>query len=127
MSSIAGIELDDSQVVWLDEFSWSPVGQSAEADIQGGLVVEYLSPNRDGRPVTLDLGWITKATLDALIAKRDADPQELMSLVLPDARSMDVLWRHHDADPIEAEPVKQYTEYVAGDLFQTTLNLMQVL
>jgi hypothetical protein len=127
MASLDGITLDDSQVIWLDEFNWSPVGQSAETDIQGGLVVEYLSPNQDGRPVTVDIGWVTKSTLDALIAKRDAETQALMPLVLPDARSMDVLWRHHDADPIEAEPVQQFVEYMAGDYFHVTLNLMQVL
>jgi len=127
MASLDAVSFDDSQVVWLDEFSWTPVGQSAEVDVHGGLVVEYLSPNKDGRPVTLDIGWITKATLDALAAKRDAETQALMPLVLPDGRSMDVLWRHHDAEPIEAEPVQQFAEYQAGDYFQVTLNLMQVL
>ena len=127
MAGLDAISLDDSQVVWLDEFSWSPVGQSAETDIHGGLVVEYLSPNKDGRPVTLDIGWVTKATLDALAVKRDAETQGLMTLVLPDGRAMDVLWRHHDAEPIEAEPVQTFSEYMEGDFFQVTLNLMQVL
>lgn len=127
MASLDAVSFDDSQVVWLDEFSWSPVGQSAEVDVHGGLVVEYLSPNKDGRPVTLDIGWVTKKTLDALATKRDAETQALMPLVLPDGRSMDVLWRHHDAEPIEAEPVQQFAEYMEGDYFQVTLNLMRVL
>lgn len=127
MASLDSVSLDDSQVLWTDEFTGSPVAQSAEVDINGGLVVEYVGANKDGRAVTLDIGWITKATLDALVAMRDAETQSLMTLTLPDGRTMDVLWRHHDAEPIEVEPVQEFVEYADGDYFQVTLNLMQVL
>ena len=126
MADLDGITLDDDQVLWADEHNYTPVPQSVEHDINGGLVVEYVGSNKDGRPVTLYVGWITKATLDQLVTKRDADPQSLMPLTLPDGRSFDVIWNHEDL-PIQAEPVQQYTVAVDTDYFDTTLNLLQVL
>jgi len=127
VAQLETISLDDNQTIWTDEFNWSPVGQSEETDIHGGLVVEWISPNADGRPVTLDLGWITKTTLDAIVALRDAETQSIMALTLPDAREIDVLFRHADGNPVSVTAVVDRPEYASEDLFAVVLNLMQVL
>ena len=126
VASLNGIALDDSQTIWTDEYAWTPIGQSAEIDIHGGLVVEYLSPNHDGRPITLNLGWIRKTTLSALEALRNSDPQEIMTLTLPDGRTFDVLWRHHDSTPIDAQPVTDFAISADTDFYEASLRLMEV-
>lgn len=124
-TSLNGIALPAETTRWIDENDWTPVGQSEEIDIHGGLVVEYVSPPADGRPVTLHLGWITKIVLDQLKALRDAETQDIMPLELPDGRTMNVLWRHTNAKPIDAIPIQDYTISADDDFFDTTLSLLQ--
>ena len=126
MADINGITLDPDQTVWTDEWEWTPVGQSVEIDIHGGIVDEYISPNRDGRPVTLYIGWVDKTTLDQVLALAWAETQQIVTLNLPDGRALDVLFDHQGGNPVQVSPVVERTEYQAADLFEVTLVLLEV-
>lgn len=124
--ALDGIILPAATTRWTDEYDWSPVAQSVERDVFGGLVVEYVSPPADGRPVTLALGWVSKTTLEALVALRDAATQSLMALDLPDGRGLDVIWRHDGGMPIDARPVVDYATSEPTDYYDVTLQLLAV-
>ena len=120
------VELQEQTTVWLDEYDWTQTPQVVRETLSGGLVVEYIGGPLDGQPITLQLGWIDKDTLDALILLRDAVPQTDMTLILPDGRSKTVLWRHHQGPPISVAPVFDSNSYIAADQFDVTLNLMEI-
>ena len=60
MNSLNAITLPDD-LRWTDEFSWSPVRQSAEPSLVGTLNIEE-SALQQGRPITLQ-GYINRSTL----------------------------------------------------------------
>ena len=129
MTVLAGIQLPD-ETFWTDEFDWTPIGQSVELDITGGLVIEYAS-GRSGRPVTIRSEWITRSVLSDIESLRDAAVQNVLTLTLPDSRIIDVLFRHHEGPPIQVEPVVERPEYVAAspdnpDYFNVTIKLIEV-
>jgi hypothetical protein len=129
MTDLAGIPLPD-ETFWTDEFDWTAIGQSVETDITGGLVIEYAS-GRSGRPVTLRAEWITRAVLSDIEALRDAAVQKVMTLTLPDTRTLDVLFRHHEGLPVQVDPVVERPEYVSAgpdspDYFNVVIKLMEV-
>ena len=120
------VEFNDNQFFWEDEFSWTAIAQQSQKTLGGGFVVET-SKNVYGRPVTIQVGWITKTDLDTLISLRDDEDQTTMTLTLPDGTTtIDVLFRHEDNPPIIAEPVIEYSEYEGTDFFNVTLKLVKV-
>lgn len=129
MTDLAGIALPDESF-WMDEFDWTPIGQSVEIDITGGLVVEY-APGRSGRPITVRAEWITRAALQSLENLRDAETQDAMVLNLSGNRTFDVLFRHHEGPPIQVEPVVERPDYSNAsednpDYFNVVIKLMEV-
>ena len=120
------IELPEKTTLWTDEYEWTQTPQSARETLSGGLVIEYIGGPLDGQPITLDLGWIDKLTLDAIILKRDAVTQAVMTLILPDGREKSVLWRHHEGPPVSVVPIWDTNTYDTASRFQVTLNLMEV-
>jgi hypothetical protein len=120
------IELPEKTTIWTDEYDWTQTPQSVRETLSGGLVVEYIGGPLDGQPITLDLGWIDKLTLDAIILKRDAVPQTVMTLILPDGREKTVIWRHHEGAPVQVAPVLETNTYDTGSRFQVTLRLMEI-
>lgn len=124
MAELAGMDLGGN-VVWMDEFDWSPVGQSCEVAGDGALVVEHTSTPRGGRPLTLHCGWQTRAVVRTLVALRDALPQTWMELRLDDGREFQVLFRH-EAGALSAVPVQRLVVQEETDMYDVTLNLMGV-
>lgn len=125
MTSVGGVELADSTTVWTDEFDWTPVSQTVEVDLTGGLVVEY-DHTENGRPVTLSVGWVDRVTLAALESLRDADMQGLLSVELPGGRIIDAILNHDDG-PLTVTPVVDRPEYQNDDRFDVIIHLLQVV
>lgn len=94
-----------SDLLWADEFDWSPVESSQEYAVDGALVVDT-AVRQAGRPITLqgatDRAWIDRATLQSVYALlQPAD--RVMTLAL-NGTDYDVIWRPGQ-EPISAEPI----------------------
>lgn len=123
MTLLAGLTLPND-TRWVDEFDYTPVDQAVRYTLGGRAVVET-ALRRKGRPVTLDLQWITRALLAELEALRD-QPGAEFPLTLADGRTLNVMFRHQDAPPIEAVPVVDYSVLDDGDFLAVKLKLMEI-
>ena len=110
-------------LVWVDEYQWTPIQQKSEYTLTGAHLVQT-GAKQAGRPVTLaggaEHGWATKAEVDALVAKLGV---AAMTLTLHDGRQFSVLWRHEQT-PIEAHPVVDLANPGADDLYALSLRFL---
>lgn len=115
------------QVVWVDEWDWTPVSQSVRLTLDGTLVIETLSGLADGRPITLEVKKLTKSVIDSLILLRDrTPPQTSMTLTLPNTETHTVYFRHHEGVPLVVEPIMKRPDYSTGyDFFNCTIKLFK--
>ena len=62
-----------TDLIWIDEYAWTPVKQSINTAVNGGLIIEAAAALA-GRPITLqggdDYAWASKATLELLRLKQ---------------------------------------------------------
>jgi len=111
------------QLVWSDEFSWSPVQQSQQYSIGGTLVIQE-AKKLSGRPVTLIGGgsvWETKLTIKALHAASLLTYQQF-TLTLNDGRALTVMFDKQN-NPIEATAL--FTGQDELDSDQYTINTLR--
>jgi len=103
---IAGITLDHD-LIWEDEYQYTPVTGSAERSIYGNLVVQTFSLF-GGQPLTLvggsDFGWQKRSTIASLYALL-ALPSQHVSVVMPDARVFTAIFRVGEAPVMSFTPV----------------------
>lgn len=117
-----------ADLYWSDEASWQPVVQTAERTITGALVVQ-VHQRIAGRPITLkppgeDGAWMTRETLDGLIALASVPGAEMTLTLRGVARQ--VVWRHQDEPVIDAQPVMHYADVQGGDFYTATLRFMEI-
>lgn len=131
-TQLATIELPDD-MQWIDEFTWLPVAQQVDIASDGALHIEE-SVQLAGRPVTLEgrlegsVGFAlpARSTIVALHALAQTPRTDPMTLLLPDGRSFNVMFRHGDGVAVEAHPIKHIVPAEDADLYTLTLRLMQV-
>jgi hypothetical protein len=115
-----------SDLIWTDEFDWTPVQQSENYSLTGALYLET-GIKQAGRLITLtggpDSAWIPRSTLAALYAKLAA--AAAMTLTLNDARSFSVVFRNGQ-QPIEARPIIDYSTPDSADWYSLSIKLMQI-
>lgn len=124
------ITLDNTELpedlIWIDEFDWTPAEQRTTYTLTGALIVET-GIKQTGRAITLvggpDAAWITRATLTALYNKLSVTAS--MTLTLNDGRIFNVVF-NHSQKPIEAAPIIDYATPDNADWYSLTLRLMQV-
>ncbi|MGZ8181467.1 MAG: hypothetical protein ACXWT1_05880 [Methylobacter sp.] len=113
-------------LIWTDEFNWSPRQQSESHSITGALIVE-MGVKLAGRSITLVGGeqaeWIDRDTLTALHAKLFDSAN--MTLTLNDGRVFSVVFKSGD-QPIEAAPIIDYSTPEGADWYSISIKLMQV-
>jgi hypothetical protein len=124
IATLNEIEFPDD-VIWEDEFDWTPVSQIAKTTLTGSVIIESLYANKSGRPITLDCGWLRREKLLELEALRDAEPEE-MTLTLEDERVFSVFWRHDSGKPIEAKAVIPRPKHNNSDYYRVKLFLMEI-
>lgn len=125
------MQLDDivlpDDLLWVDEFDWSPVTQSMALTLTGALLVES-AVQLAGRPITLvggqDYGWTTRAVVVALKAKA-ANPVIEMVLTLNDYRQFNVIFNHAQT-AIEARDLQGYNAPDDDDHYTLTLRLLEI-
>lgn len=92
-------------LLWVDEFDWSPIESHQEYAVTGALVVDTAT-RLAGRPITLeaddDRAWIDRATLQALHALTTPADRQMLLTIAGTART--VIWRP-GAEPISARPI----------------------
>jgi len=102
--SLDGITLP-GDLVWEDRYSWSKHAHNESRGLTGSLIIED-SVKISGRHFTLaggsNFAWISKAMMDQLKAKEQADPPVDMTLHL-DGVDYTVRWRQ-DAVAFTASP-----------------------
>jgi hypothetical protein len=94
VTSSGTITLPDD-MLWPDEFKWTPVAQQWDISLGGSQIIE-ISTQSFGRPITLigdpEGPWVDATTMDALRAAEIAQGDTPMTLTLPDGRTFSVLF-----------------------------------
>jgi hypothetical protein len=113
-------------LIWIDEFDWSPVEQSQSYSITGALIIQS-STKQAGRLITLagdnSSGLISRANLKLLQIK--SNNNSTMVLTLNDARTFNVIF-NHTKNPIEAKPWIDYSTPDDADFYTLKINLLAV-
>jgi hypothetical protein len=122
--TLDAITLPDD-LIWTDEFDWTPIQQTQSYTLTGALVLES-GEKQAGRPITLvggdNAAWATRAQIDALYAKLTGDP--VMTLTLHDARVFSVKWVHEK--PIDAKLILDYNNPISSDWYSLTIKLIAI-
>lgn len=124
------MQLDDltlpEDLIWIDEFDWTPIEQSQSYSITGALIIET-GAKQAGRPITLsggnDYGVIGRADLKQLQAKLTKTTP--LVLTLNDARTFNVIF-NHAKNPIEAKPWIDYSTPDDADFYTLKLSFIAV-
>lgn len=115
-----------SDLLWSDEFEWSPIESTQEYAVTGALVVDTAT-RQAGRPITLeadeDRAWIDRATLQQLYALTTPANRQ-MTLVM-NGVTRDVIFRP-GGDPISARPIFPLANPQADLAYVVTLRLTEV-
>lgn len=113
-------------LVWADEYAWTPVESVQERTITGGLVIQQ-ALRVAGRPITLSqedprAGWITRTVLEQLRVWAGTPDLELTLVYRGVART--VSWRQQDGT-ITAVPVADYSDAGSEDFYRCTLRFQE--
>jgi len=113
-----------SDLLWNDEYAYTPVKQTISTAVDGSLIVEAAAALA-GRPITLaggdDTAWCSRATLEALRLKQ-AQPGLVMTL--------NVFSVPHSVlfvqPGITAKPIVDFSNPDSGDWYAVTLKFIEV-
>lgn len=118
-------------LVWSDEFSWSPVSQASERALNGALVID-IAARKSGRPITLtgegNSAWIQRSALQALHAWAAIPGQRFTLTFL--GQSFTVIFDHGTEEETRAmamEAVVRYSDPEGSDYYcSLTLRFLDV-
>ena len=113
-----------TDLIWADEYAYTPVKQTINTAVNGALVIEAAAALA-GRPITLqggsDYAWCSKATLELLRAKQ-AQHGLIMTLThLSVGHS--VLFVQPG---IEAKPIQDFSNPESTDFYSVTLKFIKL-
>lgn len=120
----------DEDLLWVDEYRYSPVEQSVDTGLTGALIVQVDGDaTRPGRPITLEppddtSAWMIRADLDTL-QEWGAIPDATFVLTLRGVPRL-VKFRHQDKPAIDAKPVVPFSDPLPEDYYLVTLKFMEV-
>ena len=113
-------------MLWTDEFNWTAVERATEYSLTGALVVD-VGERLAGRPITLEGadngGWMSRTALLALYAMA-VTPVLAIVLTLADGRTFNVTFA--EGDPIEAEPVIDYSDPQGSTWYVVKIRLLEI-
>lgn len=119
-------------LLWVNEFRWSPVAQATERSITGALLVDA-APRVGGRLITLagqeDSAWILRSGLETLLAWAALPAQQFTLTHNGVART--VIFDHGTAEESGAikqvQPVIDYSDPEPSDHYcSLELNFLEV-
>lgn len=124
--TLDGISLPED-LLWSDEYLWSPVKQSVQLSLNGKSIIQEAAQTQ-GRPVTLEgdqeSAWVTKATLEQLRAA-EATPDYDMTLDYH-GTSLTVRFSRVNGNPIEARQIVGFANPQNDDVYSLRLRLFTV-
>lgn len=113
-------------MLWSDEFNWNTIERATEYSLSGALIVD-VGQRLAGRPITLEGadngGWMPRSALLALYDMA-ATPVLAMVLTLTDLRMFTVTFA--EGNPIEAEPVIDYSDPQGDTWYVVKIRLMEI-
>jgi hypothetical protein len=105
-------------LLWADELSWSTVAQSVKRSVDGAAIVQE-SIKQSGRTVTVksptEGGWISRSTVQAIIAAAESRPTVTLSLA--GYSNMTVKFRFDGGSCLDVEPAFTQSLPPSGDQF----------
>lgn len=124
MATLDDIALPED-LLWADEYAYTPVKQSTSTAVDGSLIVEAAAALK-GRTMILqggaDYAWIDRATLE-LLRDKQYTPGLVMTLNL---RGSEYSVLFVQPGGIEAVPVIDYSNPEADDFYTVTLKFIEV-
>lgn len=118
MPSLGPLTLPDDPV-WLDEFGeWSPVKQSIEEGLTGALIIDQ-GVRQGGRPITLDVAWLTRAELLAVNALADV-PNTSYVLIIHQGTYTVIF----DRPPLTVRAIREVSDPDSAELYAVVLRLL---
>lgn len=122
-----------NDLMWVDEFNWSPVASTHTYTLAGALIIEQ-GVKQAGRPITLrseqdDMAWVTRQTAQRLKAF-SAIAGRLFKLKFEyptDSREFQVMFSLDTAEAVTASPVKGFPGHQDGDWFKIAMKLLEVV
>jgi len=121
---IGGVTLD-KDMIWSDEFQFTPTSGTAERAIDGHMIVQSFK-TVGGQPMTLvgseSFGWQKRSTVLALQALANT-PETVLTITLPDARTFSVMFRVEEEQVMFFQPVTLASAPDANFWYYGTINL----
>lgn len=121
-----------NDLMWEDEFDWSPVLSDQEYSTTGALFIDQWV-KQAGRTISLraaddDMGWVPRTTAQTLIqwAASAAATFQLQLQYPSDSRSFNVVFDGSSGQPVTAVPVKGFPGHSPDDQFRVTIKLIEV-
>lgn len=115
-----------SDLLWSDEFDWSPIESTQEYALTGALIVDT-ALRLAGRPITLaaddDRAWIDRATLQQLHAL--TTPADRQMTLVHNGVTRTVIWRPGN-EPMSARPIWPLANPQADCDYIVTLRLTEI-
>ena len=112
-------------LLWIDEFDWTPVEQTREYSLGGALIVDSAA-KLAGRPITLvsgsDFGWLPRSTIEALRVAASLPAQQFTLTHLGVAHTV----IFDGSGPLTAEPVWTVSDPDADDPYVVSLRFLKV-
>lgn len=113
-------------LVFTNEFAWSPITQSVNKSLSGALIVEEHKQLK-GRRIILDGGtdggWIDRATL--LLLKAKMDTVDLQMVLDVDGNSYNVIFDQSN-NPIDARQIIECSDPTATSQYHIKLSFIEV-
>ena len=113
-------------MLWADEFGWSPVAQKTERTITGSLLIDTAAMSA-GRPITLLAGesyaWTTRQDL-ATLKSWEAIPGAQLVLTIRGG-TFNVLF-DHDRKGVEGQPIADFSDPLPTDWCSVALRFIEV-
>ena len=126
MITLGGYALN-SNIIWTDRDSWSPIVQTVKRTL-GGKIVVASSPLEKGRPITLtatqDQGWITLPQRNIL--KQMAEIPGAIFVLVIDDETFNVMFRHEEPPAVDFKPLIDRTNPEVGDYFLGQIKLIEI-
>lgn len=124
--TLGGVTLPDN-IVWEDKYKWSPIMQDVKTTL-GGRPVVFSAELLAGRRISLvayqDMGWLTKAQVDAVIAL--ANVAGAVYVFVIGAETYNVVFRHEEPPAVEFDPLIPRAVPIDGDYFVGRIKLLVV-
>lgn len=115
-------------LIWTNEFQWTPIVQASERSITGALILDT-GVKTGGRPIVLqgaeNTAWLLRAEARALLDAWVSLPGQVFTLTL-NGRALQVVF-DHEAGPLELKPVVDYSDPIDNDYYcGATLRFLEI-